>query len=325
MRRREFVALLGSATAVWPFAARSEQVSKLPSIGYIGPNVESVDRPRVAAFAQRLGKLGWVEGRNVVIEHRAANGLAERAGEIASEFVRLKVDVILTSGDAAGLAVKRVTTTIPIVIAIMGEPSGLVASLARPGGNVTGLSMLQSETAGKRLELLREIVPGLRRLAILGNVANRGAALEFDAVEAAAHSLGIDALRLEIRRDEDIPVAIKPLNGRADALYVCADAIVNSNRVRINALALEVRLPTMHSFRDNVAEAGGLVSYGPDIVGMYERAAYLVDKILLGAKPADIPVEQPTKFDLVINLKTAKALGLTIPETLLTRAEEVIE
>jgi putative tryptophan/tyrosine transport system substrate-binding protein len=327
MRRREFIALLGSTTAVWPFAARTEQAGKLPTIGYLGPNMELVDHPRVAAFAQRLGQLGWVEGHSVVIEHRAANGLAERASEIASEFVRLKVDVILTSGDAQGLAAKLATAIIPIVIAIMGEPvgSGLVASLARPGGNVTGLSILQAETAGKRLELLRDIIPGLRRLAILANVANRGAALELKAAEAAAQSLSLDALRLEIRGDEDIPVAIKPLSGHADALYVCVDPLVNSNRVHINALALEARLPTMHSFRDNVTEAGGLISYGPDIIGMYRRAADLVDKILRGAKPADIPVEQPTKFDLVINLKTAKELGLTIPETLLTRADEVIE
>jgi putative ABC transport system substrate-binding protein len=225
MRRREFIALLSSATAVWPFAARTEQAGQLPTIGYLGPNVESVDRPRVAAFARRLGELDWVEGRNVVIEHRAANGLAERAGQIASEFVRLKVNVILTSGDAQGLAAKQATTTIPIVIAIMGEPvgSGLVASLARPGGNVTGLSILQAETAGKRIELLRDIIPGLRQLAILANVANRGAALELEAAEAAAHSLSLNALRLEIRGDEDIPLAIKPLNRRADALYVCVE------------------------------------------------------------------------------------------------------
>jgi putative ABC transport system substrate-binding protein len=220
--------------------------------------VESVDRPRVAAFVRRLGELGWVEGRNVVIERRAANGLSERAGEIASEFVRRKVNVILTSGDAQGLAAKQATTTIPIVIAIIGEPvgSGLVASLARPGGNLTGLSIPQAETASKRLELLRDIIPGLRQIAILANITNGGAALELEAVEAAAHPLSIDALRLEIRRDEDIPVAIKGLNGSADALYVCVDPLVNSNRVRINALALEFRLPTMHSFRDNVKEAG---------------------------------------------------------------------
>jgi putative tryptophan/tyrosine transport system substrate-binding protein len=202
----------------------------MPTIGYLGPNMELVDHPRVAAFAQRLGQLGSVEGHSVVIEHRAANGLAERASEIASEFVRLKVDAILTSGDAQGLAAKLATAIIPIVIAIMGEAvgSGLVASLARPGGNVTGLSILQAETAGKQLELLRDIIPGLRRLAILANVANRGAALELKAAEAAAQSLSLDALRLEIRGDEDIPVAIKPLSGHADALYVCVDPLVNS-------------------------------------------------------------------------------------------------
>jgi putative ABC transport system substrate-binding protein len=212
---------------------------------------------------------------------------------------------------------------IPIVVAIIGDPvgSGLVASLARPGGNVTGLSFVQADTASKRLELLREVVPSLRRPAILANVANPGTALEFEAVQAAAHTLSLDPIRLEIQRGEDIPALIESLNGRAD---VCADAIVNSNRVRINTLALKARLPVMHSFRDNV-EAGGLISYGPDILGMYRRAAELVDKILRGSKPADIPVEQPTKFDLVINLKTANALGLTIPHNLLVLADEVIE
>jgi putative tryptophan/tyrosine transport system substrate-binding protein len=325
MRRREFMAVVGGAAVVWPLTARAQQAGKLPIIGYLGPNVESVDRPRVAVFAQRLAELGWVEGRSVIIEHRAADGLAERASAIASEFVRLGVDVILTSGDAQGLAAKRATTMIPIVIAIIGDPlgGGLVASLARPGGNVTGLSMVQPETAGKRLELLREVVPGLRRVAILGNVANTGAATELDAAQEAAHKLHLDPIRLEIGRGEDIPTAIESLNG-ADALYVCVDPLMNSNRVRINTLALEARLPIMHSFRDSV-EAGGLISYGPDILGMYRRAADLVDKILRGAKPADIPVEQPTKFVLVINLKTAKALGLTIPESFLARADEVIE
>jgi putative ABC transport system substrate-binding protein len=328
MRRREVIALLGSVvTTAWPLAARSQQTGKLPTIGYLGPNVESVDRPRVAAFAQRLGELGWVEDRSVIIEHRAADGLVERAGEIASEFVRLKVNVILTSGDADGLAAKRATTVIPIVVAIIGDPvgSGLVASLARPGGNVTGLSFVQADTAGKRLELLREVVPGLRRPAILANVANPGTALEFEAAQAAAHTLSLDPIGLEIQRGEDIPALIESLNGRADALYVCADAIVNSNRVRINTLALKARLPVMHSFRDNVEEAGGLISYGPDILGMYRRAAELVDKILRGSKPADIPVEQPTKFVLVINLKTAKALGLTVPQSVLVAADVVIE
>jgi putative tryptophan/tyrosine transport system substrate-binding protein len=326
MRRREFITGASSLIAFSPLAVRAQQASKLPTIGYLGPNVEPVDRPRIATFAQRLGELGWIEGRSVIIERRAADGLVERVSEIAFEFVRLKVNVLLTSGDSSGLAARRATTVIPIVVAIAGDPvgSGLVASLARPGGNVTGLSFVQADTAGKRLELLLEVVPGLRRPAIMANVANTGTALEFEAAQVAAHKLSLDPIRLEIQRAEDIPAAIGSLNGRADALYVCADAIVNSNRVRINTLALEARLPVMHSFRDNV-EAGGLISYGPDILGMYQRAADLVDKILRGAKPADIPVEQPTKFALVINLKTAKALGLTIPESLLARADEVIE
>jgi putative ABC transport system substrate-binding protein len=203
--------------------------------------------------------------------------------------------------------------------------SGLVATLARPGGNVTGLSLVQADTAGKRLEILREVVPSLRRPAILANVANSGARLEFEAAQAAAHTLSLNPITLEVRRGEDIQPAIDSLNGSADALYVCADSLVNSNRVLLNTLALKARLPLIHSFRDNVEEAGGLISYGPDILGMYQRAADLVDKILRGAKPADIPVEQPTKLALVINLKTAKALGLAIPESLLARADVVIE
>jgi putative ABC transport system substrate-binding protein len=272
MRRRDFIGLLGSAAA-WPLAARAQQAGELPIIGYLGPNVESVDRPRIAAFVRRLGQLGWVEGRSVVIEYRAADGLAERASEIASEFVRLKVNVILTAGDAQGLAAKRATTVIPIVIAIIGDPvgNGLVASLARPGGNVTGLSMAQPETAGKRLELLHEVVPGLRRVAIMANVANQGALAELDMAQELAQRINLDPLRLEIRRGEDIPAAIESQNGRAEALYVCVDPLMNTNRLRINRLALEKGLPVMHAFRDNV-EAGGLISYGPDILSMYRHA-----------------------------------------------------
>jgi putative tryptophan/tyrosine transport system substrate-binding protein len=326
MKRRDFIAGVAVAMAS-PLTARAQQAGKLPTIGYLGPNVESVDRPRIAAFAQRLAELGWVEGRSVRIERRAADGVDERAGEIASEFVRLNVDVILTSGDAQGLAAKRATTTIPVVIAIIGDPfgDGLIASLARPGGNVTGLSMVQPETAGKRLELLHEVVPNLRRVAIISNVENAGARTELSVTQEAARKLNLDSIRLEIRRGEDIPAAIESLSGRADALYVCVDPLVNTNRVRINTMALAARLPVMHSFRDSVEAAGGLISYGPDILSMYRRAADLVDKILRGTKPADIPVEQPTKFVLVVNLKTAKALGLTVPDSILARADEVIE
>jgi putative tryptophan/tyrosine transport system substrate-binding protein len=325
VRRREFLAIAGAAGA-WPLAVVAQQGTELPMIGYLGPNADSVDRPRIAAFAQRLADLGWVEGHNVIIEHRAADGRAERADEIASEFVRRKVTIILTSGDAQGLAAKRATTAIPIVIAIMGDPVGsdLVASLARPGGNVTGLSMMQPDTAGKRLALLREVIPDLRRVAIFGNFRNRGAGLELDEAQAAARSLSLETAVSEIRRAEDLAPAIESLDGHADALYVCADPLMNTLRDRINTAALTARLPVMHSFRDNV-EAGGLISYGPNILDLYRRAAGLVDKILHGSKPSDIPVEQPTKFELVINLKTAKALNLEISPALIARADEVIE
>jgi len=326
MRRREFITFLGGAAAAWPLAARAQQASKLATIGLIGPTVETVDRPRIAAFARRLGELGWVDGRNVKVEYRTADGIFERAGEFAAEFVRMKVDVIVTGGDAQVLAVKRAAPGTPIVFAAAGDPvgNGLVASLARPGGNITGRSLLLTETAGKRLELLREIVPGLRRLAILGNFANPLVATELNAVQAAARTLNLETIKLETLRAEDIAPAVTPLKGRADALYVCADPLISTHRERINALAIDARLPSVHTYRDSV-EAGGLISYGPDFPDMYGRAAELVDKILRGTKPADIPVEQAAKFDLIVNLKTAKALGLTIPGSFLVRADEVIE
>ena len=245
--------------------------------------------------------------------------------EIAAEFVRLKVDVIVTTATAVP-TVKQATSVIPIVFALGTDPlgSGLVASLARPGGNVTGLSIQQSDIAGKRLELLREVVPGLRRLAIMGNVGYPKAVLEMGEVQAAARTLGLEVAPLEIRRAEDIAPAFEALKGSADALYVVGDALVHANRTRIITFALSARLPTIFNNRDYV-EAGGLMSYGPNFSDLFRRAADLVDKILRGTKPGDIPVEQPTKFDLVINLTTAKALGLEVPPTLLARADEVIE
>ena len=326
MRRREFITLLGGAAAAWPLAARAQQPAKLPTIGFLGASTPSAQSQWVAAFVQRLRELGWIEGRTVAIEYRWAEGRSERFAEIAAEFVRLKVDVIVTAGTAAVLAAKQATSVIPIVFAVAGDPvgSGLVASLARPGGNVTGLSIQATDLAGKRLELLREVVPGLRRLAIMANVGNPGAVLEMGEVQAAARTLGLEVATLEIRRAEDIAPAFEALKGRADALYVCADPLVITNRIRINTLALGARLPTMHGIREYV-EAGGLMSYGPNFPDLFRRAADYVDKILRGAKPADIPVEQPTKFDLVINLTTAKALGLDVPPTLLARADEVIE
>ena len=321
MKRREFIVGLGAAA--WPVVARAQAV---PTVGFLFASTAAAEQPRRAAFVKRLGELGWVEGRNVAIEYRSAEGVAQRAGEIAAELVRLKVDVIVMAGDAQVLAAKRATQTIPIIIAVAGDPvgNGLVASLARPGGNITGLSGQVADTAGKRVELLHEIVPTLRWLAILGNFANPTVAVELEAAQAAARTLNIETIKLEFRRADDAASTIGSLKDKSDALYVCVDPLVIANRARINTLALSALIPVIHSYQDNL-EAGGLISYGPDLPDLYRRAAGLVDKILRGTKPADIPVEQPTKFDLVINLRTAKTLGLTIPPTLLGRADEVIE
>jgi putative ABC transport system substrate-binding protein len=325
MERREFITLLGGAAA-WPLAARAQQPPRLPTIGYVAANTPSVESQRIVVFVQRLRELGWIEGRTIAIEVRWGEGRNERFAEIAAEFVRLKVDVIVTVGTPAAVAAQRATSVIPIVFAPSGDPvaTGLVTSLARPGGNVTGLSAQATDSAAKRLELLREVVPDLRRLAILGDAGNPQGVLEMGEVQAAARGLGIEVAPLEIRRAEDITPAFDALKGRADALYVVTGPLVTTNRIRINILALGARLPTMHGIRGNV-EAGGLMSYGANFPDLYRRAADYVDKILRGTKPGDLPVEQPTKFDLIINVTTAKALGLTIPPKLLVRADEVIE
>jgi putative ABC transport system substrate-binding protein len=326
MKRREFITLLGGAAASLPLVLRAQQPAKLPTIGFLGAGTPSTYSQWVAAFMQQLRERGWIEGRNIAIELRWAEGKNERYADIAAEFVRLNVDVIVTTGTAAVVAAKQATSVIPIVFTSAGDPvaTGLVASLARPGGNVTGMSNQLPDLAGKRLELLREIIPDLHRLAILTNVGNPIGVLEMGEVRAAARTLGLEILPLEIRRAEDIGPAFEALKDRADALYVVAEPLLSGNHVRISTLALGARLPTLLGIRDYV-EAGGLVSYGPNTPDLFRRAADLVDKILRGAKPKDIPVEQPAKFDLVINLTTAKALGLTIPPTLLARADEVIE
>ena len=326
MRRREFITLLGGAAATWPLAARAQQAGKLPTIGFLGAATPSVASQWVTAFVKRLRELGWIEGRTVAIEYRWAEGRSERFAEIAAEFVRLKVDVIVTWAAAPVIAAKHATVVIPIVFAAQTDPvdTGLVASLARPGGNVTGLSVQQTDTTGKRLELLREIVPSLGRLAIMANAGAPGAVLEVAEIQVAARTLGLEIATLEIRRAEDVAPAFEALKGHAEALYVCSDPLVFTNRAHINALARSVRLPTMFPQREYV-EAGGLMSYGANLPDLFRRAADYVDKILRGAKPADMPVEQPTKFDLIINLTTAKTLGLEVPPTLLARADEVIE
>jgi putative tryptophan/tyrosine transport system substrate-binding protein len=324
MKRRAFLTLLGGSAVSWPLAARAQQPAKLPTIGYLGGGGSINQRAWVDAFVQRLRELGWIEGRTVVIEYRWAEGRSERAAETAAEFVRLKADVIVTDGTPSIVAAKQATSVIPIVFAAAGDPvgSGLVASLARPGGNVTGLSVQAADLAGKRLEILREVIPGLRRLAIMSRIGSPTA--QRREAQAAAHTLGLEVVPAEIRRAEDIAPAFDALKGRADALYVFGDPLMATNRIRINTLAQGARLPTIYSQREFV-EAGGLMSYGPNFPDLHRRAAEYVDKILRGAKPADIPVEQPTKFDFIINLTTAKALGLEIPSTLLARADEVIE
>jgi putative tryptophan/tyrosine transport system substrate-binding protein len=281
--------------------------------------------PWAAAFAARLRELGWIEGRTIAIEYRWSEGRPERYAEIAAEFVRLKVDVILTVGSAVPI-VKQATTTIPIVFAVAIDPvgSGLVASLAKPGGNVTGLSIQANELAGKRVELLREVVPQLRRLAILFNADNTQPVLEMGETQAEARRLGLEIIPLAIRRAEDIASAFLDLKTKADAVYVAVDQLIVANRPRILALAVGERLPTIFSERDFV-KAGALMSYGPNYSELFRHSADFVDKILRGTKPADIPVEQPTKFELVINLTTAKALGLKIPPSVLARADDVIE
>jgi putative tryptophan/tyrosine transport system substrate-binding protein len=326
MNRREFITLLGGAAPAWPYMARAQQPAKPATIGFLGATTASAQRDWTDAFIQRLRELGWIEGRTVTIEYRWAEGRTERFAEIATEFVRLKVDVIVTQGTSIVIAVKQATSVIPIVFASAGNPVGnrLVTSLARPGGNVTGLSSQASDTVGKRLEFLRDIIPGLRRLAILGNVESTYAMLEMGEVQAAARTLGLEVVMVEIRRDEDIARAFEALSERAGALYVVTDPLAFTQRIRIHTLALAARLPTAAAFREFV-ETGGLMSYGTNLPNQYRRAADYVDRILRGAKPADLPVEQPTKFDLVINLTTAKALGLEVPPTLLARADEVIE
>ena len=359
MNRRAFATLLGGAAAAWPLAVRAQQPGKLPTIGFLGAASASSWSPWVAAFVQRLRELGWIEGRNIAIDFRWAEGRTERMAEIAAEFVRLKVDVIVTGGLPA-VAAKQATSVIPIVLAVAADPlgTGLVASLARPGGNVTGLSTQARDLASKRLELLREVVSGLRRLAILTNVGYPSSVLETSEVQAAARTLGLEVVVLDIRRAEDITPAFKTLKDRAEALYVTADPLLNtrarsdwielearsrfftwshflrktgthfsgkcSNRIRINTLANVALLPTIANTRDFV-EAGSLMSYGPNYSDLFRRAGDFVHKILHGAKPGDIPVEQPTRFDLVINVATAKALGLEVPPMLLARADEVIE
>ena len=322
MRRRKFIAGLGATTA-WPVVARAQQPGKIMRIGVI--TVGSNFRREI--LTESLQALGWVEGKNVVFEFRVAGNILDRLPELVAELIHLKVDVIIAQGTLAPLAVKRATTTIPIVMAAAGDPlgSGLVSSLARPGANVTGLSLISPDLGGKRLEILRDVLPGVSRVAILWNAANPYPALVFNETERAARTLGIQVSSLEVRSPADIDAALDAaIRQNPSALITVEDPLTNDYKSKIIDFVAANRLPSIYGHRE-FTDSGGLMSYGANLVDLYQRSAGYVDRILRGAKPADLPIEQPTKFELVINLKTAKALGLTVPPTLIARADEVIE
>ena len=323
MRRREFITLVGGVALIRPLAVRAQQAGKIYKIGFLYAGSSSLGLP---ALIEGLRQLGWIEGKNVALEQRYADNQPDRLPGLASELVQGKVDVVVASATPATLAMKQATSTIPIVMTGSADAlgSGLVASLARPGGNVTGISLMTPDTASKRVELLREAIPGLRRLAYFGDFADPASASQRDAAKATARALGLDIVQVDFRRAEEVTAAIESLKGRVDAIYVQDDSLSIPNRVLINESALFARLPTMHAFREAL-DGGGLISYGSNIPDMYRHAAQFVDKILRGTSPSDIPVEQPTKFDLVINLKAAKALGIAIPDKLIALADEVIE
>jgi putative ABC transport system substrate-binding protein len=327
VRRREFIGLVGGAAA-WPFAARAQQPAKIYRIGYLSPITSSTDGPRREAFLQGLREHGYVEGQHITVEWRFAEGKLDQLAPLAIELVGLKVDLIVAAGGGAvARAVMNASDTIPIVMTNVEEPvaSGLVASLARPGRNVTGLTALVRDLSAKRLELLTEVIPKVSRVSVLWNPAFPGKDLELKEMQNAAIALGIQLQSLEIRSSTDIDSAFETATkARSEALVTLPDPLTNSYGARIIELAAMRRLPTMFSQKAPV-DAGGLLCYGPSYADLFRRAATYVDKILKGTKPADLPIEQPTKFELVINLKTAKALGLDVPPSLLARADEVIE
>jgi putative tryptophan/tyrosine transport system substrate-binding protein len=324
MTRREFITLIGGAAAALPLAARAQPPRKVPTIGFMGTSASGYISWS-AAFAERLQELGWIEGRTVAIEYRWSEARPERVAEIVAEFVQQNVDLIVAYG-AAVTTLKKATASVPIVFAPAVDPVGvgLVASLSHPGGNVTGLSEQATDAAGKRLELLRDVVPKLGRLGILFDAGYAATVQEKGEVQAVARTLGFEVVPQEIRRAEDIAAAFGAFKGKADAVYVTENALTFNNGKAISTLALNAQLPMICANTDTT-RAGALMSYGPNFPALFRRAAEIVDKILRGTKPGDIPVEQPTKFDLVINLKTANALGLTIPHNLLVLADEVIE
>jgi putative ABC transport system substrate-binding protein len=322
MRRREFLVGFGGVVAS-SLSARAQQITKLPVIGFMGAATPSAWSSWTAAFVKRLSELGWVDGKTIKIEYRWAEGSEERYAEMAAELVKLGPSVLVAVG---GDSARKATSTIPIVVALMSDPvgTGLVSSLARPGGNITGMSIQSTDLAGKRIELLKETISTLRRFAILAYVDYAGTMLDVGAIHTASKSIGLEVVTIPIHQAKDIEPALASLDPQLQAMYVPPNILVNTNRILINKLAQERRLPTMHGFREYVV-SGGLMSYGPNTANLFRRAAEYVDKILQGAKPIDLPVEQPTEFDLVVNLKVAKVIGLEFSPSLLARADEVIE
>lgn len=325
MRRRHFLTLVVGAAAARPIGSNAQQPAKRPVIGFLVAGTQSSHGAWVAAFTRRLSETGWVDGRNVTIEYRWAAGDVQRTKEYAAEFARRKVDLIVTSAYGV-VAAKEATSTIPIVFAAYGDAvaNGFAVSLSRPGGNVTGLSIQPTELSSKRLEFLREIIPGVRHLAALVNINYAGLKQEVAGIRAASTKMNIDIKFVEIEAASDIEPAMASLAGHIDALYVYSEPLTNANRAQIIAAAAAARIPTIFGFREFV-DAGGLISYGPNFTDLFTRAAEFADRILRGARPAEMPIQQPVKFDLIINLKTAKTLGLNISESVLTRADEVIE
>ena len=326
MTKNHFVLIIGAVLLAHTFDAEAQQPTKVPRIGYIGGAPASAVSARIEAFRQALRELGYVEGKNIVIEWRSAEGKAERLPALASELVRLKVDAIVTGGATNTRAAKEATHTIPIVMAQDSDPvgSGFVASLARPGGNITGLATLAPQLSGKRLELLKEILPRLSRAAVLGTSTQPGSAQQLREMELAAGVFAVKLQYLDVANLNDIETAFRAASKRsAEAVLVLVSSVIISYRPQIVELAAKNRLPAMYPFTEFV-DAGGLISYAPNYTDLYRRAATYVDKILKGAKPADLPVEQPIKFEFVINLKAAKQIGLTIPPNVLARADKVI-
>jgi putative ABC transport system substrate-binding protein len=325
MRRREFITVIGGVAIAGTTAARAQQPAKSPVVGFLAAGTQASHGEWVVGFAKRLSELGWTDGHNVTIEYRWAAGENQQMVEFAAEFVQRKVDVIVTSANGVRVA-RQATSHIPIVFAAFSDPiaAGLVESLAWPGGNVTGLTVAPSDLASKRISLLREIVPNLRRLAAIADVAASSFSQEIEGIRTTASALNIDAKILELRTADDIAPALAKLKGNTDALYVLSEPLVNTNRARIIETAMAEKIPTIFGFREFV-EAGGLMSYGPNFSDLFRRAADFTDKILRGAKPADLPVQQPVRFDLIFNMKTAKAIELSVPESFLVRADEVIE